>query len=127
MKSILEILDEISVKSGSRGWLDCLQSRTSAYNNLLIKEAAEIYANQTNSEPNEWITLEPDSEDTELYPSDFDPVLCQTETGEYQVLQLVKYTCAIQDWEWDTVGLKRNQSYPIDYVKKYQHIEAPLQ
>ncbi|WP_298845580.1 hypothetical protein [uncultured Clostridium sp.] len=71
----------------------------------------------------EWIDI--DLDDTETLPLDFDPVICLNEHEEYQILQLQRYGDCISNWEWETQGLKRNSSFPIDYIKRWTYLPEP--
>lgn len=71
----------------------------------------------------EWTIV--DLDDLETLPLEFDPVLCFTEGCHLQVLQLIKYGLHRESWEWETQGLKRNQSFPLDFVKQWKNIEEP--
>lgn len=72
----------------------------------------------------EWVTPDYDDDEPEL-PLDCEQVICLMTTGDYQVLQLLKYGINIVSWEWETVGLRPNKSFVIDDVVKWMFIPQP--
>lgn len=67
----------------------------------------------------EWNIIDDDNLDGTDMPNDFEPVLCLNRNNDFMVLMLTKYGKSIHSWEWQTVGMKINVAYSIDFVKQW--------
>lgn len=74
----------------------------------------------------EWNKIDDDNLDGTDMPNDFEPVLCLNRNNDFMVLELTKYGNSIHSCEWQTVGLRMNTAFSIDFVQQWCLITEPI-